>query len=277
MRLFILMSIATLAVVQALGKTSLSTDSPEINSENLLVILAPLVFIYGVSLFFVLREQLSLQGPAPHALLWVAFYALIGAPLLLTILAPHPSPLVYPPYYPPWIQQKVRAVSEEQSIMSDMPWAVAWYGNRPSVWLSLKYQESAENQWRDDFAAVNESRKINALYLTAKTLKMMDIKALADWARADAPDADWDKLRKTIGELGQSLVDEKAKPEHIERLQSVYRIIERNWVRGGGGDWEDFVLGVFVKREVPTGFPLQRAVGSIVPEIFLAEPERGHP
>jgi hypothetical protein len=181
--------------------------------------------------------------------------------------------LVYPPYYPPWLQQKARAVTEEQSIMSDVPWAVAWYGNRPSVWLSLKYQDAPENQWRDDFAAVNDARKINALYLTAKTLKAMDIKALADWARADVPDPDWDKLRKTIGELGQSLVDEKAKPEHIERLQSIYRIIERNWVRGGGGDWEDFVLGVFVKREVPTGFPLQRAVGGIIPEIFLAEPE----
>ena len=38
-------------VVQALGQTQLSDESPEVNSENLLVLLAPLVFIYGVSLF----------------------------------------------------------------------------------------------------------------------------------------------------------------------------------------------------------------------------------
>ena len=276
-RLFILLSIATLAVVQALGKTWLSTDSPEINSENLLVILAPLVFIYGVSLFFVLREQLNLQGPTPRALVWVVFYALVSAPLLLTIMAQHPSPLVYPPYYPPWIQQKSRVVSEDHAIMSDVPWAVAWYGNRPSVWLSLKYAESESNQWRDDFSAVNNVRKIHGLYLTAKTLKTLDIKALADWARAEAPDPEFEKLRKGISELGQNLLDDKVKPEYLDRLRAIYASIERNWVRGGGGDWEDFVLGVFVKREVPSGFPLQRAIGGIVPEIFLTEAEGERP
>jgi hypothetical protein len=271
MRLFLILSILALAIAQALGRTTLSSDSPEINSENLLVIVAPIVFIYGVSLFFVLRDQLNLQGPVERGYVWAAFYAIIGAPLLLTLLAPHPSPVVYPPYYPPWIQQKARAVGEEQAIMTDIPWAVAWYGKRPSIWLSLKHTDTGA--YREDFYSINELRKIHGLYLTGKSLKSMDIKALADWVRADSPDKEWENLRKLTTDLGQALIDDNAKPAHVERLRSIFSLVERNWVRGGGGDWESFVLGIFIKREVPTGFPLQRAVGGLIPEVFLAEAE----
>ena len=51
MRYFLLMCLGMFIVVQALGQTQLSVESPEVNSENLLVLLAPLVFIYGVSFF----------------------------------------------------------------------------------------------------------------------------------------------------------------------------------------------------------------------------------
>jgi hypothetical protein len=269
MRLFLLLSIAVLSLAQALGRTSLSTDSPEINSENLLVVLAPMVFIYGVSLFFILREQLNLIGPAARGIVWAAFYAVAAAPLLLTVLAPHPSPIVFPPYYPPWIQQKSRAVGEDQTIMADVPWAVAWYGNRPSVWLSLKLTD--KSSLPEDFHAVDQMRKIRGLYLTGRTLKALDIKALGDWAKADVADREWENLRKMVTDLGQGLLEDNAKQAHVERLRTIYSAMERNWVRGGGDDWESFVLGIFVKREVPSGFPLQRAVGGISPEIFLAE------
>ena len=40
-------------------------------------------------------------------------------------------------------------------------------------------------------------------------------------------------------------------------------------------DWESFVvLGVYVFREVPTGFPLRRASLEDLPELFLLESER---
>ena len=52
LRYFLLGCLVVLVIVQALGRTQLSDDSPEINSENLLVLLAPLVLVYGVSLFF---------------------------------------------------------------------------------------------------------------------------------------------------------------------------------------------------------------------------------
>jgi hypothetical protein len=48
-------------------------------------------------------------------------------------------------------------------IMSDMPWAMAWYGNRKSVWLTLDY--------KDEFFAINDKLKsINGLYITQLTM-----------------------------------------------------------------------------------------------------------
>jgi hypothetical protein len=274
LRLFLIMCLAVLVVAQALGRTVLSTESPDLNSENLLVIVAPLVFIFGVSLFFTLRDQLQLQGPTARGLLWVAFYAAVGAPFLLMLFSPHPSPVAYPPYYPPWIQQKSRAVGENQVIMSDMPWAVAWYGKRPSVWLSLKYKDKAAEPFRDDFSSINRLQPISGLYLTAKSLKTVDVKALSDWSKQETFDQDWDLVRKMVTELGQSMVDQNVKQADIDHLKSIYAVVARNWLRGGGDDWDSFVLGIFVKREVPTGFPLPRAIGGIALEIFLTESER---
>jgi hypothetical protein len=142
------------------------------------------------------------------------------------------------------------------------------------VWLSLKLRDT---RGKEDFEAVDRVRKIQALYLTARSLKNMDIKSLSDWARSEAPDKEWETFRQMVTELGQTMTDDNAKAAYLERLRSIYSSVERNWVRGGGGDWESFVLGIFVKREVPTGFPLQRAVGGIMPEIFLTESESPGP
>ncbi|MBC8001869.1 MAG: glycosyltransferase family 39 protein, partial [Opitutaceae bacterium] len=60
MRYLVLGSILTMTLAQALGRTHLAVDSPEINSENLLVLTAPLVFLFGAVFFVMLLEQLEL-------------------------------------------------------------------------------------------------------------------------------------------------------------------------------------------------------------------------
>ena len=48
--------------------------------------------------------------------------------------------------------------------MSDIPWAVAWYGQRQCVWLTLKCTPDAKDpSTREDFFAINDYQKpINA-------------------------------------------------------------------------------------------------------------------
>ena len=172
MRYFLLMCLGMFVVAQALGRTQLSDASPEINSENLLVLLVPLVFIYGVSFFFTFLGQMKLAVPQLRYVVIAIFVALSCWPMILisTFLSPKVSPLAYPPYYPPDIQNTAGWMKENELMMSDVPWAVAWYGQHQCLWLTLNAQ--------DDFFAINDYLKpVQALYLTPET---MDGKFAAD-------------------------------------------------------------------------------------------------
>jgi hypothetical protein len=172
-RYFVLMCLGTFIVVQALGQTQLSNESPDVNSENLLVLLAPLVFVCGVSLFFTLLNQMQLPLPQLRYAVISVFIILCCLPKIFALLPPNTSPVAYPPYYPPEIQQTAGWMEENELMMSDVPWAVAWYGHRQCVWLTTDAQDS--------FFALNDDIKpVQALYLTPET---MDGKFLTDWVR----------------------------------------------------------------------------------------------
>ncbi|MGD1087105.1 MAG: glycosyltransferase family 39 protein [Verrucomicrobiota bacterium] len=174
MRYFLLMCLVVFIVVQALGLTQLSQESPEINSENLLVLLAPLVFIYGVSFFFTFLEQMKLPLVQLRYAVTVLFAGLCCLPMIFTLLPPKTSPVAYPPYYPPDIQKVTGWMKPDELMMSDVPWAVAWYGQHQCIWLTLNAD--------DDFFAINDYMKpVQALYLTPET---MDGKFLSDWIHA---------------------------------------------------------------------------------------------
>jgi hypothetical protein len=164
LRYFIMGALVTLFVAQALGRTHLSEDSPDINSENLLVLVVPLVLVFGVSLFFMLLDQINLIMPQLRYAIIGLFGLVMCLPLIFTFLPPRPSPLVYPPYYPPVIQNANRWMDENELMMSDIPWAVAWYGQRQCLWLTL-------NSESDFFAVSDMMKPIRALYLTPVTLK----------------------------------------------------------------------------------------------------------
>jgi hypothetical protein len=59
-------------------------------------------------------------------------------------------------------------------MMSDIPWALAWYGNRKCVWL-------AQNAQSEFFAIHDYLKPVRALYLTPET---MDNRFLSQWVRA---------------------------------------------------------------------------------------------
>lgn len=171
LKYFVLMCLGLLMIVQPLGRTELSSDSPQINSENLLVLLYPLVTIFGAALFYVLLDHLELPVFIVRHFLTGAFAFVMCLPMILALLPPRTSPIAYPPYYPPIIQQLCNWMNENELMMSDVPWAVAWYGQRQCVWLTPNAQS--------DFYAINDYLKpIKALYLTPRT---MNGRFLTDW------------------------------------------------------------------------------------------------
>jgi hypothetical protein len=173
LRYFLAGTMALLVVVQALGRTQLSEDSAEINSENLLVLLVPLVAVYGASLFFLLLEQIALPFQGARLIVIGAFGTMMCLPMIYSFLTPRQIPVAYPPYFPPAIQQTAGWMGENELMMSDIPWAVAWYGKRQCIWLTLDAQA--------EFFKVNDYLKpVRALYLTPQT---MDSRFLSQWVR----------------------------------------------------------------------------------------------
>ena len=163
LRYFLLFSIFVLIIVQAFGKTHLTSDLPQYNSENLLIILAPLVFGFGVAFYFELIDRIIFPE-----LLWryaanLWFCVIVAAPMIFTLLPPRVSPLAYPPYYPPTLQETGGWMRPDELVMCDVPWAMAWYSDRQTVSLTLVYP--------DDFFTINDDIKtIHALHITPKTI-----------------------------------------------------------------------------------------------------------
>ena len=168
LRVFLLSSLLVLVIAQALGRTHLSVESPEVNSENLLVLLVPLVFMFGVAMYFVFLDQLAVPLPQLRTMANGLFVLVACAPLAFTLLPPRSSPFAYPPYFPPSIQEAAKWMKENELMMSDMPWAVAWYGHRRCVWVTL---DAGANPRKSDFFAINDFQKpIQGLYLTQLTM-----------------------------------------------------------------------------------------------------------
>jgi hypothetical protein len=241
-------------VVQALGRTHLTTGSPEVNGENLLVVWAPLVFMYGVSLLFLLLDQVGMAFPAARYVAIGLFCLASTAPLVFVFLSPPSSPIAFPPYYPPWIQDKAGWLGEKDLLMTDIPWATAWYGRRESVWLSLKLNNKPSDRWRNDFYEIHSYvKKVRGLYLSAKTMKTLESEALDNWGY--------------FAEL------EPGPGGATGGTDPAWR-----WVEGpGSGDWGGVIAQALVKRQVPTGFPLRRAPRGVLPELFLTDSERVAP
>lgn len=167
LRWFLLATMALFAVVQSLGRTHLSDISPEINSENLLVLLAPLVFMYGIALFYSFIDQIAFDFARFRAAVITVFVVIVSAPLLLTFVSGRTIPFAFPPYYPPYVQEHASWLKDDEISMGDMPWAMAWYGDRVCIWNTL---DTGYGQPSDFFAIHDHMKPIKLLYLTPLSL-----------------------------------------------------------------------------------------------------------
>lgn len=170
LRVFLLLSVLCLMVAQAMGKGHLSTDSPDLNTENLLPIVAPLVFMFGVAMFFLLLDQIEIPYPPARSLVTSAFGLFMCAPLVFALLPPKSFPIAYPPYWPPLLQDVSNWMKKDELMMSDMPWAIAWYGNRRCLWSTLDAPSDLRTARQSDFFDIHDYQKpIQGILLTRLT------------------------------------------------------------------------------------------------------------
>lgn len=257
LRLFLVAALLLWLVVQALGRTGRSVDSP-VNGENLSVLLVPVVFIFGMALFMTLLDQLPLTFFRARELVTVGFLLLLCLPLILSLLPPRRIIHAFPPYHPLYIQTLCGWMEEDELMMGDLPWANAWYGDRQCVWLTRRLSDSRHE---DDFYAVNDRHKpIRALHFSHETL---DQPMLTEFY-ADQDQGTWGHftfgLLQTHGKIVQTLT-RNTKDGAVNR--SVHLEIETLWRRT-------------FRELAPDGFPLQQCPLSYVKagQLFLTDRNR---
>ncbi len=133
----------------------------EINGWNLLVLFLPLVAVYGTAFFYLMLDRIPFRVRLTRAAAIGVFAALNVAPMAYTLLPPRLGPFPYPPYCAPYARLVSEWFKPDEVGTSDMPWEIAWYGDRRAVWLPTTVDEFYEIH---DFVAPHNTQ---FLFLTA--------------------------------------------------------------------------------------------------------------
>jgi hypothetical protein len=119
------------------------TEPSGLRANDLHVLFIPIMTFYGLAFVLVLWSRLELD----YRLVRIAFVSLLfllsTLPFLQTfkrLIGPAQLPWNWPPYCPPWISTLNLWTLEREIIASDMPWGVAWYADRKSLYLPLTFK-----------------------------------------------------------------------------------------------------------------------------------------
>jgi hypothetical protein len=211
-----------------------------------LAVIAPTVVLLGVAFFSSLLEHVDWGIEAVRPLVQGIFVVVMALPLAVLLLPPGRDPRTYPPYHPPLIRRLADWVRPDELIMSDMPWAVAWYADRTSLWLT---RYAVDPDGREDFLAVNDFRRtVAALYLTQRTTDA------EFFTRTQQP-----RLAREVA---------RARAEREGETWNEDRALNAT-------DWPEFAGRGFVQGRMVAGFPLRSAHAAYAVSgqlLLMAEP-----
>ena len=122
---------------------------------------------YGFAFVLLMWSRLEINVRLVRLAFMSALYFVSALPFiqqLIELQKPTGARLQWPPYVPPFIAILNQWTNPNEIIASDMPWAVAWYADRKSLWLPRS---------TSDFIALNDYRSLGnhlvGLYLTPVT------------------------------------------------------------------------------------------------------------
>jgi len=158
-----------ISIFGEVGKPSFQPFAPPVEANDLHFLFIPLFTAYGLAFVLVLwsRVTAAIQGMTVP-LIQIGFTVMLVLICSLRFISTFyelngsaKGRVQWPPYVPPFIALLSDWTTEREVIASDMPWAVAWYGDRKSLWLPINVQ---------DFIELNDYNQLNGhvvgLYLT---------------------------------------------------------------------------------------------------------------
>ena len=145
------------------------SDRGGLQANDLHVLFIPLMICYGLAFILVMWTKLEINIKLVRLAFLSVLFFLSSLPFIDNFLQMMRDPgtrVQWPPYVPPYIAimgggEKDGWTTPKEIIASDMPWAVAWYADRKSLWLPKTIQ---------DFITLNDYKSLKGdivgLYLT---------------------------------------------------------------------------------------------------------------
>ena len=144
-------------------------DRGSLKANDLHVLFIPLMIAYGLGFVLVMWTRLEINIKLVRLAFLSVLFFLSSLPFIdatLKRMRGGGMPVAWPPYVAPYIalmggDPEKGWVKPDEVIASDMPWAVAWYADRKSLWLPKTIQDYVT---LNDYKALKGS--IVGLYLT---------------------------------------------------------------------------------------------------------------
>lgn len=164
LRSVVIGTMATMLLAVGLSGSGSERDvASDLTGDNLLWLFLPLITVYAVAFFYLLLDRIPFRYPLTRGLAIATFAFLNLLPLIYTLLPPRKGNYEYPPYMPPVTKAVAEWFDRNEIGCSDLPWAMAWYGNRRCVWLPATIEEFYEIH---DFVIPRERKGFAFLFLT---------------------------------------------------------------------------------------------------------------
>ncbi|MGD0059322.1 MAG: hypothetical protein ABSD58_07885 [Verrucomicrobiia bacterium] len=135
-------------------------SGPDVGGGNLLVLLLPIIAIYGTAFFYLLLDRVPFRIKLTRGMAIGGFVLLNVSPMIFTMLPPRQGMFPYPPYVSPVVRSVSAQFEPDSLACSDMPWTVAWNGERRAIWIPLTLDDFYEIH---DFVA---PKGVQYLFLT---------------------------------------------------------------------------------------------------------------
>jgi hypothetical protein len=140
------------------------TEEQGFAANQLHLVFVPIMTCYGLAFLLVQWNRIGLNIRIARLGFITLLFLLCAAPMLnamSTMLFGFVRPLRWPPYVPPYIAVLNSWMKPNELTASDMPWAIAWYADRPAIWVPDTIKTMTD---LSDYGVAG--MPINGLYLT---------------------------------------------------------------------------------------------------------------
>jgi hypothetical protein len=120
-----------------LGTVLAGIETKWLDPNQIHLLFGPAMTLYGLAFVLIVLNRLYADPGVLRVLLLVGLGIVSALPSLIGFLPGNP-PVNFPPYLPSVLQAFQRWSKPNEVISSDMPWAVAWYGDRKALWIPDK-------------------------------------------------------------------------------------------------------------------------------------------